>query len=199
MQPRSESSVTAISYPFQPSSDLQAGCNISKLLFSCSPCRFQPSSDLQAGCNHPECLGVLMPRDSFNPHPTFRPDATYGSCASALSLASFNPHPTFRPDATGRDFFDLETGEVSTLIRPSGRMQLEAIVVHAAKLSLVSTLIRPSGRMQLFPTWNLQRLICCFNPHPTFRPDATSGGKRSSTLVTGFNPHPTFRPDATSQ
>ena len=85
---------------FQPSSDLQAGCNggppmtlatkepVSTLIRPSGrmqrkqhptlPTRnsmFQPSSDLQAGCNlvfHWNELDI----EGFNPHPTFRPDAT---------------------------------------------------------------------------------------------------------------------------
>ena len=37
---------------FQPSSDLQAGCNVRNVTISyCRSSVFQPSSDLQAGCN----------------------------------------------------------------------------------------------------------------------------------------------------
>ena len=64
---------------FQPSSDLQAGCN-GQCLFRRSCTRgspsFQPSSDLQAGCNRASMLTLDWASRCFNPHPTFRPDAT---------------------------------------------------------------------------------------------------------------------------
>ena len=123
---RGSTSETAWPSRFQSSSDLQAGCNpvMEYLLRPSNP--FQSSSDLQAGCNlHPP--DHQRRGDSrFNPHPTFRPDATYirltiSGVAIHVSilirpsgrmqpwrrgwlhwwaLLRFNPHPTFRPDAT---------------------------------------------------------------------------------------------------
>ena len=61
---------------FQPSSDLQAGCNDREGVDRVAQHKFQPSSDLQAGCNT-RPRGPLGRRSPcFNPHPTFRPDAT---------------------------------------------------------------------------------------------------------------------------
>ena len=181
----------------------------------------RPSGRMQPGQ-----IGMVIdwPCASFNPHPTFRPDATLFFRRRYHPWPGFNPHPTFRPDATRRgNLYLVQVKPVSTLIRPSGRMQ-PALPE-----------IRPCGRSS-------------FNPHPTFRPDATKhyDGKgdddvqfqpssdlqagcnvrRSgdvirvchvSTLIRpsgrmqrgscrwkpmpmcGFNPHPTFRPDATPE
>ena len=149
---------------FQPSSDLQAGCNVPAV--SICPLEvtvFQPSSDLQAGCNH---------RGRHRPGP---------------GLRCFNPHPTFRPDATFQQGFWLRVPVVSTLIRPSGRMQ-HGVPVIVPHLFQVSTLIRPSGRMQ--PARRVSAAASrCFNPHPTFRPDATPvpgfpiGSSRTSSTM----------------
>ena len=208
---------------FQPSSDLQAGCNpavaasghwraqVSTLIrpsgrmqlarggVAANGLVFQPSSDLQAGCNGPPGRTADRTAGRFNPHPTFRPDATCNAAApgSRWPGPGFNPHPTFRPDAT------------SSRPAPAHRRQP------------VSTLIRPSGRMQRFFLGFMWTPVSRFNPHPTFRPDATAmiagmtgwtcGFQPSSDLQAGcncrctrrdqgpgsFNPHPTFRPDAT--
>ena len=85
---------------------------------------------------------------------------------------------------------------VSTLIRPSGRMQ-PAKDGADGQAGPVSTLIRPSGRMQRPPSWAGRSRPTRFNPHPTFRPDATSAAACPTRIPSGFNPHPTFRPDAT--
>ena len=110
---------------------------------------------------------------------------------------------------------------VSTLIRPSGRMQLQLVAQYyisdlfqpSSDLQAgcngvltrgrsgsdeVSTLIRPSGRMQLLYHVFSFSGSSCFNPHPTFRPDATHGKPIfDQRRHRRFNPHPTFRPDAT--
>ena len=159
---------------------------------------FQPSSDLQAGCNlaPPAHQGIL--HISFNPHPTFRPDATDRRGADSDHNLGFNPHPTFRPDAT----MSRWTLAVINSFQPSSDLQagcnLAAFGMYTA-------------------------LHFGFNPHPTFRPDATrridgtdvikaAQFQPSSDLQAGcnlaafgmytalhfgFNPHPTFRPDAT--
>ena len=126
-----------------------------------------------SGRMQPAWRRAVCPRSSFNPHPTFRPDATRPPRSAWSPTTSFNPHPTFRPDATS----GLPAGAgaprlpVSTLIRPSGRMQHQA-PVHVVRVLPVSTLIRPSGRMQRAMTLSGVNPPC-FNPHPTFRPDAT--------------------------
>ena len=69
---------------FQSSSDLQAGCNVSGSMDAIVPFQFQSSSDLQAGCNGPE-KAFDTQSAGFNPHPTFRPDAT---CPCALATSA---------------------------------------------------------------------------------------------------------------
>ena len=64
----------------------------------------------------------------------------------------------------------------------------------------VSILIRPFDRMQLSIRWAGAPTQTRFNPHPAFRPDATSGCSRvRGWATTCFNPHPAFRPDATGR
>ena len=74
--PSSASSTASCLKKFQSSSDLQAGCNPARGSFRTSGRRFQSSSDLQAGCNRPHRRRPQHTANSFNPHPTFRPDAT---------------------------------------------------------------------------------------------------------------------------
>ena len=66
---------------------------------------FQPSSDPKAGCDLDRALVYA-----------------YVKC--------FNPHPTRRPDATRDSYDNAEGYDVSTLIRPEGRMRR---AVHTAK------------------------------------------------------------------
>ena len=123
MQQASRLPTKVVPSRFQPSSDLQAGCNgikedagaffqvrVSTLI--------RPSGRMQRTIPHEYAYGGRC----FNPHPTFRPDATpVGALPSAWWC--FNPHPTFRPDATPRLTCHNACLQVSTLIRPSGRMQ----------------------------------------------------------------------------
>ena len=137
---------------FQSSSDLQAGCNGASQVLVGSRSQFQSSSDLQAGCNRPRLAVRWSSQSRFNPHPTFRPDAT--------------------PDRHRRHRLH---NRVSILIRPSGRMQPDNSA-HCDVFGPVSILIRPSGRMQLSRVAGLELPDAKrFNPHPTFRPDATRG------------------------
>ena len=233
---------------------------------------FQPSSDLQAGCNARRSSPPTS-ASRFNPHPTFRPDATPGvrlpqrrhPVSTLIRPSGRMQRPAFVSPNVGIPFqpsSDLQAGcnaragavprpfPVSTLIRPSGRMQPVTHAVDRVDAEGVSTLIRPSGRMQLpydvlqrmtflvstliRPSGRMQpraasksaaRLRCqfqpssdlqagcnlprrepghCrstgFNPHPTFRPDATVyAGSAGRSRRSCFNPHPTFRPDATSK
>ena len=162
-------------YLFQPSSDLQAGCNhdlrvghravagvVSTLIRPsgrmqrCSIVagywlrhQFQPSSDLQAGCNLYAGKDLVLSGEGFQPSSDLQAGCNRSSTATMTAGGlCFNPHPTFRPDAT----------HIQRDVRP---------------LLRVSTLIRPSGRMQPGTTAP-KTTATCFNPHPTFRPDATS-------------------------
>ena len=179
----------------------------------------RPSGRMQ----HIKCplIKILHWSTSFNPHPTFRPDATSGSMSSSLTF-QFQPSSDLQAGCNLCWWVVLSTlfHKVSTLIRPSGRMQ------HAAAPTerelLVSTLIRPSGRMQQASGGGTPE-----GPHvstlirPSGRMQPAAGGQPGiaggpvSTLIrpsgrmqhesgscqslkpSGFNPHPTFRPDAT--
>ena len=160
---------------FQPSSDLQAGCNTKSNYVNVLAGLFQPSSDLQAGCNSnrgekrfPVRLvstlirpsGRMQPDAGAGPSGAYRPVSTLirpsgrmqpapSGSAPPCPAPCFNPHPTFRPDATSVQIPE-EGAEmiVSTLIRPSGRMQRCKQFRYPQAKVLVSTLIRPSGRMQ---------------------------------------------------
>ena len=186
---------------FQPSSDLQAGCNFCTM-FSPSPVvvvstlirpsgrmqrpafvspnvgiPFQPSSDLQAGCN---ARAGAVPRP-FPVSTLIRPSGRMQPVTHAVD----------RVDAEG----------VSTLIRPSGRMQPRAASKSAARLRCQ---FQPSSDLQAGCNLPRREPGHCrstgFNPHPTFRPDATVyAGSAGRSRRSCFNPHPTFRPDATSK
>ena len=112
--------------------------------------RFQSSSDLQAGCNATIPIPV--------------PSSIWFQSSSDLQ-AGCNIHADGPGEVAGR---------VSILIRPSGRMQHSGNRLPGAD-GKVSILIRPSGRMQPSPCRGRRHWWWCFNPHPTFRPDATWG------------------------
>ena len=148
----------------------------------------------------------------FNPHPTFRPDATSRSCRPRWPAGSFNPHPTFRPDATRGRRCRSPAPWVSTLIRPSGRMQrapawigdpgtefqpssdLQAGCNHLRSCHHcpASKMFQPSSDLQAgcngaaVKAWSAPPPS--FNPHPTFRPDATSAGAFGSAMAMMFQP-----------
>ena len=136
---------------------------------------FQPSSDLQAGCNPLTGSQLVMDQVPVSTliRPSGRMQRTDGHTHWALTR--FNPHPTFRPDATCvlAGCPDPMGQEVSTLIRPSGRMQHRASNCPAAK----SWLFQPSSDLQAgcngYPPRVQVPGLQGFNPHPTFRPDAT--------------------------
>ena len=112
---------------------------------------FQPSSDLQAGCNVHDLAALV---GWLGVSTLIRPSGRMQRCRRY----EVRGHP-----------------DVSTLIRPSGRMQPPCPGDPAGIPQGVSTLIRPSGRMQ---RRSPPPSGCCrrrFNPHPTFRPDATAG------------------------
>ena len=183
---------------FQPSSDLQAGCNAdtpkvslasprvstlirpsgrmqltSVTLTTKARSRFQPSSDLQAGCNQPGHAAKPL-RQGFQP--------------SSDLQAGCNVHSGY-----GRD----HGGRVSTLIRPSGRMQPWPFAPrHCWPMSSFNPhpTFRPDATTARYPQCATS---AGFNPHPTFRPDATTARYPQCATSAGFNPHPTFRPDAT--
>ncbi len=71
------------------------------LTFPSSPraLRFQSSPDPKAGC-YMSCLRGMKLMNSFNPHPTRRPGATYMREPLPPVSRCFNPHPTRRPGAT---------------------------------------------------------------------------------------------------
>ena len=86
---------------FQPSSDLQAGCNEVGPVIVARSVEFQPSSDLQAGCNGRRWYIQLDPDCCFNPHPTFRPDATFYSDLAPAS-AVFQPSSDLQAGCNNR-------------------------------------------------------------------------------------------------
>ena len=179
---------------FQPSSDLQAGCNVDDYIDGLTLALFQPSSDLQAGCNglagdvgllQPVAVSTLIrPSGRMQPGPvtsaalttTFQPSSdlqagcNQAGCNNAPMMAS-RYFQTFQPSS------DLQAGCNGR----AGQCDVQCF--------LVSTLIRPSGRMQ--PTaWSSSSCPgTCFNPHPTFRPDATPvpgfpiGSSRTSSTM----------------
>ena len=182
---------------------------------------FQSSPDPKAGCD----LGVMtLPPNAerFNPHPTRRPDATRRWRASTSSGPPFQSSPDPKAgcdqqgaaqDGTTPEFQsspDPKAGcdaqvagkhvvrpAVSILTRPEGRMR-PAGCGAGRNDSRVSILTRPEGRMRLSVTClAARRRYCCFNPHPTRRPDATRPILVRMVRAMGFNPHPTRRPDAT--
>ena len=162
---------------------------------------FQSSSGQKAGCNplsrvfrvNAKPVSILIP-----PEGRMQPGRRK---SDAGLLRGFNPHPARRPDATivlfdifaAEGWFQSSSGQkagcnvsvrglkrvqsqVSILIRPEGRMQLDA-VGPALRPQDVSILIRPEGRMQrggVRKSWSAGG----FNPHPARRPDATFGRQR---------------------
>ncbi len=76
---------------FQPSSDLTAGCDFMAPSALQANEKFQPSSDLTAGCDiRGWCAGGLDSQ-SFNPHPTSQPDATFGVSFRLFRKVVFQP------------------------------------------------------------------------------------------------------------
>ena len=204
---------------------------------------FQSSSGLSTGCDMLRRYSTSSLNCCFNPHPAFRPDATqdrsllhHGLLVSIL----IRPFDRMRP---GPPEHHTGPGRVSILIRPFDRMRLvSSLACHPAfrfqsssglstgcdetqqlrfAMQPVSILIRPFDRMRLARRLS-RRIAPGFNPHPAFRPDATSPIVHASRLLDpefqsssglstgcdmrnwsptatakGFNPHPAFRPDAT--
>ena len=174
---------------FQPSSDLQAGCNRNPRCAGSWPSEFQPSSDLQAGCNRPPGRRRCGPCTGFNPHPTFRPDATMTSVGVMKDLGAFQPSSDLQAGCNHPEipFFRVNLA-VSTLIRPSGRMQhgVNRWLIHL--LRQVSTLIRPSGRMQQSTT-DMDRFIFLFQPSSDLQAGCNSCAWFSYWLIANLLNH----------
>ncbi len=66
---------------------------------------------------------------------------------------------------------------VSILTRPGGRVQQLVTAINELPIQ-VSILTRPGGRVQLGHAHALVKRLHGFNPHPTRRPGATTGGVR---------------------
>ena len=143
----------------------------------------RPSGRMQQGGGR--LLG--LPSLCFNPHPTFRPDATRRLPRGPRSAPRFNPHPTFRPDATSSFAASKGTSRCFNP-HPTFRPDATAPVDRRAPHLQVSILIRPSGRMQQGYLREKidSALMYSFNPHPTFRPDATSRPWRHHDARAGF-------------
>ena len=159
---------------FQSSSGLLAGCNAASAASNPIPSMFQSSSGLLAGCNggkrgleprplHVSILirpsGRMQQAGAVPERQTTRwfqsSSGLLAGCngvaspASAPPTTGFNPHPAFWPDATREGGSRAGSGNVSILIRPSGRMQQLTGQYFVVTRVSVSILIRPSGRMQL--------------------------------------------------
>ena len=108
---------------------------------------FQSSSDLQAGCN--QRSRIVLDKSlsvSILIRPSGRMQPTVPHRAGQVPQC-FNPHPTFRPDATG----DIDITTSSQWFQSSSDLQAGcnvAEVDHDHDDGNVSILIRPSGRMQ---------------------------------------------------
>ena len=111
---------------FQSSSDPKAGCDHGAVApRGRLAVQFQSSSDPKAGCDTAsdfsadasDLVSILI-----RPEGRMRPPAR-AACESCPHGNSFNPHPTRRPDATVGGTVELFGIDVSILIRPEGRMR----------------------------------------------------------------------------
>ena len=136
--------------------------------------RFNPHPAFRPDATWPGCRSQPVP-PRFNPHPAFRPDTTCRPAVpSRLCPLHFNPHLVERPDATDDGPADAVLGDgVSILIRSFGRMQRNREPI-ARQAIPVSILIRSKDRMQPVLGWCCPSRSPRFNPHPAFRPDATA-------------------------
>ena len=172
---------------FQSSSDLQAGCNLDRdFCPTGSILEFQSSSDLQAGCNHGHNISVGNLGVSILIRPSGRMQPGTGCCAP--SSPAFQSSSDLQAGCN-RWLYDKAKAifYVSTLIRPSGRMQP---VVKGVPHRICG--FQPSSDLQAGCNPCERRSPPpeprCFNPHPTFRPDATRCRKRTPTTSTRFQP-----------
>ena len=158
---------------------------------------FQSSSGLPAGCNIRVFRHQRHPGVSIRIRPSGR--MQHGSSGGCMELSSFNPHPAFRPDATTAP---ARNGQlltvVSILIRPSGRMQ----PVNRWATGVVVLLFQSSSGLPAGCNYVAMSARCAKSRFQSSSglPAGCNGGSGQPwrRLMTGFNPHPAFRPDATS-
>ena len=167
---------------------------------------FQSSPGLSTGCN---LILLIVPQNSccFNPHPAFRPGATYPTTLTVHSALGFqsspglstgcNPIGRLRQAITcpvsilTRPFDRVqqsaeearsETINVSILTRPFDRVQPVHVTVPPA-LEEVSILTRPFDRVQPRVKNFSRSAQSCFNPHPAFRPGATQWDEDLASIL----------------
>ena|GEM_PF-1767866 len=109
---------------FQSSPGMEAGCDEAISTFVLEPYLFQSSPGMEAGCNTVSAIcmkvssqvsiltrhGSRVQRMStplrqgrtrrFNPHPAWKPGATWRDCRKPADRRCFNPHPAWKPGAT---------------------------------------------------------------------------------------------------
>ena len=207
---------------------------------------FQSSPDPKAGCDHALLCPLLH---ITNVSILTRPEGRMRRCGRPPVCRPARVSILTRPEGRMRLGPGCDCGHtccVSILTRPEGRMRPPEAAPDVARTESVSILTRPEGRMRREEVramlaqlrWfqsspdpkagcdpaSAPRGCCrraCFNPHPTRRPDATTGRSAGAcasyvSILTRpegrmrhnsaraqdtdhhcFNPHPTRRPDAT--
>ena len=145
-------------------------CSITSLPLS----SFNPHPTRRPGATRQASLTQARDPRGFNPHPTRRPGATLSSPDQTAIRDRFNPHPTRRPGATClRDIVTRRNIEFQSSPDPKAGCDHVGRPGAGWQAGFQSSPDPKAGCDRSPAAWSCL-CPCCFNPHPTRRPGATS-------------------------